>query len=251
MTESKFKVGDHVVFNCELTRDDLSLLLKSSKEWSKVIWAETPLNVREATDKHLLFKGFKRPWKSVHFELANEPAPQPGPSQLQQIKDTWKVMYNTSPAGTFAADSLFADFDDFLDSLTDEPDSQDSRSYDKGYQDGESNHQADWEVALDGLLPEGVEAWPSQVAKYLETSVEQARQEERQVTIARLRYVLGSWDGDCADQQCLQTWLDELQPPKPKTAEDVIADVMCDSDFRPADMIAALREAGFNLGEDS
>ena len=40
-------------------------------------------------------------------------------------------------------------------------------SYDVGYRDGESNHWADWDNALDEVLPNGVESWPTQVRDYI------------------------------------------------------------------------------------
>lgn len=40
--------------------------------------------------------------------------------------------------------------------------------YEQGYRDGESNVAADWHNALDDVLPEGVEAQPTQVAAYIE-----------------------------------------------------------------------------------
>jgi hypothetical protein len=40
-------------------------------------------------------------------------------------------------------------------------------TYEQGYTEGESNHHADWDFALDELLPDGVEAWPTQVRDYI------------------------------------------------------------------------------------
>lgn len=41
------------------------------------------------------------------------------------------------------------------------------RYYDKGYEAGESNNHADWDLALDDLLPHNVEAYPSKVSDYI------------------------------------------------------------------------------------
>jgi hypothetical protein len=40
-------------------------------------------------------------------------------------------------------------------------------TYEQGYTEGESNHHADWDFALDELLPDGVEPWPTQVRDYI------------------------------------------------------------------------------------
>lgn len=37
------------------------------------------------------------------------------------------------------------------------------------YETGEDGHAADWALALDGVLPEGVEPYPSQVTKYIQS----------------------------------------------------------------------------------
>lgn len=53
-----------------------------------------------------------------------------------------------------------------------------SEDYERGYADGESNHHADWQFALDvdgDLLPDGVEVWPAQVAAYIERLSRAAR----------------------------------------------------------------------------
>lgn len=42
------------------------------------------------------------------------------------------------------------------------------RTYEQGYEDGESNQLADWQVALMDLLPDDVECRPSAVAAYIE-----------------------------------------------------------------------------------
>jgi hypothetical protein len=41
-------------------------------------------------------------------------------------------------------------------------------SYEVGYRDGESSGHADWMIALDEVLPGGVEPWPHAVADYIE-----------------------------------------------------------------------------------
>ena len=48
--------------------------------------------------------------------------------------------------------------------------------YEAGYADGESSHAADWDIALDGLLPDDVEPVPSQVAAYISKLIESSTQ---------------------------------------------------------------------------
>lgn len=47
--------------------------------------------------------------------------------------------------------------------------------YELGYANGESSMEADWDHALDGLLPDGVEPYPRQVAAYLSALQDAAR----------------------------------------------------------------------------
>jgi hypothetical protein len=41
------------------------------------------------------------------------------------------------------------------------------KDYEQGYQDGESSQLADWQAALDDMLPEDVDVQPRQVAAYI------------------------------------------------------------------------------------
>ena len=44
--------------------------------------------------------------------------------------------------------------------------------YEQGYRDGESSLAADWDVALDGVLVDGVSPVPTEVASYIELLLE-------------------------------------------------------------------------------